>query len=279
MGDINLATKMIERLASFPNNMKVDVIKFQKRYPKLILSQKEYNSPHPNHKHSFGKTYGEHRENLEFSLEQHYKLKKICEKHNFIYSSSVFDKVSAEEILTLNPKIIKISSANNTDYDLLKYLDTNFNGEIHISLGMTTRQEEINIIKSFNKNLKNVVLYACTSSYPTLPGDICLLEISRLKNTYGDYIKGVGFSGHHIGYIQDIAAVTLGARYIERHFTLNKSFKGTDQSISLDTNDFFNLIKNVRLVSQDLKLKPTEILSSEQSIRKRLKFGNKNGEN
>lgn len=277
MGDINLATQMIDKLSTFPIPNNVQIIKFQKRTPKEILTQEEYNSLHPNPKNSFGKTYGLHREYLEFTIEQHKLLKQYCENHNFIYSTSIFDKTSAKEILSIKPKIIKLSSANNTDYDLIKYLNDNYDGELHISLGMTTRKEEEKIINTV-RNKNKLVLFACTSAYPTEYKDTCLLEIQRLKQTYKNEVKAIGFSAHHIGIIPDIAAATLGAEYIERHFTLNKNFKGTDQPISLNPDEMLELCKNLNIISETLTLKPKEILDVELEIRNRLKYKGKHNQ-
>lgn len=274
-GNFETAKLMIDKLAEFPVGYKVDVIKFQKRTPKLILSKEEYNKPHPNPKNAFGATYGLHKEALEFTIEQHRELKKYCEDKGFIYSASVFDINSLKEVLSLNPELIKISSANNNDYELLKYLDENFNGEVHISLGMTTREEEMRILESIKNNRKNLVFFACTSAYPTKEDDICLLEVQRLKETYGNEIKTVGFSGHHLGIVPDIGAVVLGAKYIERHFTLDKNMKGTDQYFSLEPEEMLKLVQNIRSAKKTLTYKSSEVLAVEQDVRKRLKFCDK----
>lgn len=271
-GNFEIAKKMIDALAEFPDEYKVCIIKFQKRTPKLILSKEEYDRPHPNPKNAFGATYGLHKEALEFTIEQHKILKQYCEDRGFIYSVSAFDMNSVKEVLSLNPKMIKISSANNNDYKLLEYIDNNYNGEIHVSLGMTTREEERKIFNSIKNNRKNLVFYACTSAYPTNEYDICLLELKRLKETYGKYIKAIGFSGHHFGVIPDIAAAVLGAEYIERHFTLDKNMKGTDQYFSLNTVEMLELSKNIFLVNKALTYKSKEILDAEQNVRNRLKF-------
>ena len=272
MGNFGFALKMIDVLSLISKTAKIDIIKFQKRCPRLILSNAEYNAPHPDSKNSFGKTYGLHKEFLEFPIEKHQELKKYCEKEGFIYSCSVFDMKSAKEVLALNPKIIKISSANNNDYNLLKYIDTNFDGDIHISLGMTTEKEEENIVKQIKRNKNNLVLYACTSSYPTKDENINLLEISKLKHKYSKDIKAIGFSGHHNGIIHDIAAIALGATYVERHFTLDKTLKGTDQSFSLSPDEFLELAKYIKRITQSLTYKDKEILDVERDIRERLKY-------
>ena len=270
MGDINIAIEMIKVSASF---CKADIIKFQKRTPKELLNNNEYNMPHPNPENSFGKTYGEHREFLEFDIEQHEKLKYYCERENVIYSSSVWDLTSAKEICTLNPKMIKIPSACNLDFNMLKWIIANYQGEIHLSLGMTTHDEEDTIFRIFSENNRNkdLVLYSCTSGYPVPFDDICLLEINRIRNKFNNLTKAIGFSGHHLGIAADIAALTLGAEYFERHFTLDRTWKGTDHSASLEPDGLRKLIRDLKNVSLSLKYKEKEILDIEMQQRIKLK--------
>ena len=110
MGQMGIAKDLIETAAHF---CKADVIKFQKRCPRELLTKEQYNAPHPNPANAYGDTYGAHREFLEFTAEQHGQLKAWCEKAGIIYSSSVWDLTSAKEIAALRPKMIKIPSACN----------------------------------------------------------------------------------------------------------------------------------------------------------------------
>lgn len=268
-GNIELAKKMIKSLSNLKGGLKVDIVKFQKRTVKDILTKEQYISPHPDEKNSFGKTYGEHREFLEFNKEQHLELKEYCEAYNLEYSSSVFDINSAFEILELKPRHIKISAANNTDMELIKLLDDNFDGDIHISLGMTTKEEEKEIVNAYKKKRKNIILYACTTSYPVENKDICLKEITRLKDVWGREVKAIGLSGHHIGTVPDIAAMALGASYIERHYTIDKNLKGSDQFMSLDYDEYSTLLNNAKIVEEALCYKKTDILECEKPYRKR----------
>lgn len=245
MGDFNLAEKMI-KTASITCD--VDIIKFQKRDIKGILNNPKYDVPHPNPQNSYGETYAKHRQALEFSQEQHANLKNLCEENGKIYASSVWDIVSAKHILELDPKILKIPSAHNLDFELINYICANFNGEIHLSLGMTYKneiEEIINFFKEKNK-LNRLVLYYCKSTYPCKEEDLNLLQISILKEKYSNQIKAIGFSGHHVGISVDIAALTLGARYFERHFTLDRAFKGTDHAASLAPDGLRRLTRNIR---------------------------------
>lgn len=253
---------------------KVDIVKFQKRNPKELLTEEQYNAPHPNPHNSYGDTYGEHREFLEFNLEQHRELKKYSEKFGLIYSSSVWDMTSAKEIASLNPKMIKIPSAMNTNFKMLEWLYNNYNGEIHISTGMSTKKEIDDIVNFAieKKRNKDIVLYNCTSGYPVPAQDVCLLEISYLKEKYGDLIKNIGFSGHHNGISLDIAAYTLGANVIERHFTLNRTWKGTDHAASLEPDGLRRLTRDIRKTQKALTYKSKEILEIEKPQRKKLKY-------
>lgn len=269
-GDINIAKEMILTAATY---CKVDVVKFQKRCVKELLSPEEFNAPHPDPNNSYGKTYGEHREFLEFSLEQHRQLKEWCEESGVVYSTSVWDLISAKEITSLNPSLVKIPSACNLNMPLLQYLCDNFGGEIHVSFGMTTKAEEEKIVSFFEQNgrAKDVVLYNCTSGYPVPFEDICLLEINRMKEQYGHRVKSIGFSGHHLGIAVDAAAVTLGAKWIERHFTLDRTWKGTDHAASLEPDGLRKLTRNCRAVAAALSYKSKDILDIEMVQRKKLK--------
>ena len=244
-GQFELAKEMVKIASNFCD---VDVIKFQKRNNRELLSEDEFNKPHPNPEHSYGETYGAHRENLEFNIDQHKELKKYCESFNKIYSSSVWDITSANEIASLNPSIIKIPSAMNLNFPLLSHICKIYNGEIHLSLGMTFEKEIAKIIDFFeNKNkLNNLVIYYCKSSYPAYEEKLNLNQISKLKSLYGDKIKSIGFSGHHPGISIDVAAYTVGAEYFERHFTLNRTFKGTDHAASLEPDGLRRLVRNLR---------------------------------
>lgn len=275
-GDMNIAHKMIKLLGTFKllnENSYIDVVKFQKRTNKELLSSEEYNAPHPNPINSYGDTYGEHREFLEFNLEQHKQLKKWCEEENLIYSTSTWDLTAAKEIASLNPKLIKIPSASNLNFEMLEYLRDNYSGEIHISFGMTTHEEERKIIEFFKEKnrTKDLVIYACISGYPVPFEDICLNEITRLKETYGDIVKGIGFSGHHLGIAVDVAALALGATYFERHFTLDRTWKGTDHAASLEPQGLQKLARDLRQVYKALTPKSKEILDIEEVQRKKLK--------
>lgn len=269
-GSMDIAHEMIITAAMF---CKVDVVKFQKRTPKVLLTPEEYNAPHPNPMHSYGDTYGAHREFLEFDIDQHRQLKQWCEDLEVKYSTSVWDVPAAKDIIPLAPSLLKVPSACNLDFELLGLLCDEYSGEIHISLGMTTRDEENKIVDFVeNKNrAQDLVLYCCTSGYPVDFEDICLYELTRLRKTFSARIKAIGFSGHHLGIAADIGALTLGAEWIERHFTLDRTWKGTDHAASLEPDGMRKLARDVRNVKKALQHKYKDILDVETTQRKKLK--------
>lgn len=270
-GDMNIAKEHIITAALF---CKADVVKFQKRCNKELLTPEQYNAPHPNPANSYGKTYGEHREFLEFNQEQHAQLKAWCEEVGIVYSTSVWDLTSAKEIAELNPELIKIPSACNNNYEMLGWLCENYSGEIHCSVGMTTGEEIYNLIEFFERKQRNkdLILYSCTSGYPVPFKDVCLNEIIKLKNNYGSRVKEIGFSGHHLGIAIDNAAVAFGATWVERHFTLDRTWKGTDHSASLEPDGLRKLVRDLNATEECLSLKSNDVLAIEQVQRDKLKY-------
>jgi N-acetylneuraminate synthase len=271
MGQMEIAHDLIKTAASF---CKADAIKFQKRCPRELLTEEQYNAPHPNPENSYGDTYGAHREFLEFSVDQHAQLKEWCEEVGIIYSTSVWDMTSAKEIASLNPVFIKIPSASNTNFEMLQWLCDNYKGEIQLSFGMTSHAEEEQIVHLFEENgrAKDLVLFNCTSGYPVPAKDVCLLEINRMREMYENRVKAIGFSGHHLGIALDIAAYTLGASIIERHYTLDRTWKGTDHAASLEPDGLRRLVRDLNAVHEALTYKETEILPIEQVQRDKLKY-------
>lgn len=270
MGSFDLAKEMIEVASTVCD---ADVIKFQKRSIDHIMLDHKNSLPHPNLENAFGNTYAKHREKLELSFAEHVELKKICESFNKIYSSSVWDIDSAEQIISLKPKLIKIPSALNLNFPLLKYVCDHYDGEIHISLGMTYENEIKEIfdyIDQQNKT-KNLVLYYCRSIYPTDEVDLNMLQIKKLKETYEHKINSIGFSGHHAGISIDVIALTLGAKYFERHFTLNRTSKGTDHAASLEPDGLRRVIRNLREASKALKTWDGNLDDEEKYQRDKLK--------
>ncbi|MBX3566428.1 MAG: N-acetylneuraminate synthase family protein [Rhizobiaceae bacterium] len=282
MGSMDLARELIRVAAKVCG---ADVAKFQKRHNRELLTPEEYERPHPVPANSYGKTYGAHREFLEFNAGQHRELQEECRANGIEYSSSVWDLTSAQEIAALKPNLIKLPSATNQHYVLQEFLCKNFDGEIHVSTGMTTRDETDRLVRFYEDRgrARDVVLYACTSGYPVAFNDICILEINRLQELYGDRVRSIGFSGHHLGIAADVAAVTAGVmgrniygkgdfEYVERHFTLDRTLKGTDHAASLEPDGLRRLCRDLKNVRQSIAYKDKELLDVELVQRDKLKW-------
>ena len=241
------------------------------------LTEEQYSAPTCQYKliqNSYGNTYGEHREYLEFNKEQHRELKQYCEKIGIEYLTSVWEINSAKMIVDLKPSFIKVPSACNNNYELLKFLRDEYKGEIHVSFGMTTKkeiEEVINFFEETNQAKTRLVIYSCTSGYPVPFESVALLEITRLYDKYSNRVKEIGFSGHHLGISIDVSAYTLGARWIERHFTKDRTWKGTDHAASLEPEGLRKLVRNLNNSYKALQYKEKDILDIEQIQREKLK--------
>lgn len=281
-GDMDVAKELINVASKVCN---AHVAKFQKRNNVELLTAEEYQAPHPVPENAYGPTYGQHREFLEFSVGQHKELQEECRIAGIEYSTSVWDLTSAQEITTLKPNLIKLPSATNQHFVLQEYLCKNFDGEIHVSTGMTTRDEIEKVVEFYEKHgrAKDLVVYACTSGYPVAFEDICMLEINTLQEKFGDRVKSIGFSGHHLGIAADVAAMAVGAagyerygkgrfEYIERHFTLDRTWKGTDHAASLEPDGLRRLCRDIKHVSSALTYKQQDLLDVELVQRDKLKW-------
>jgi sialic acid synthase len=270
-GDIEIARKLIRTAAAF---CEAPCVKFQKRNPREMLSPAEFDGPHPDPRNAYGPTYGAHRAFLEFTTEQHRILLDECAACGIEYACSVWDLTSAKEIAALGPRFIKIPSACNTWYALADTVCDTFAGEIHVSLGMTTKKEIEEIVAFYQRRGRagDVVLYHCTSGYPVDFEDLHLCEIARLQERYGAVVKAIGFSGHHRGIAVDIAALALGASFFERHFTLDRTWKGTDHAASLEPDGLRRLWRDLNAAAASLTCKPKDILDVEEPQRRKLKW-------
>ena len=241
-GDFALAKSMILEAAAAG----VWAVKFQKRDPKS-LKPELYNKPYRG-LHSYGATYGEHREALEFRIEWHNDLKEMAHNLGIKYGCSVFDMKSAKEIASIEPDYIKIGSGQNRWEKLIKYLDERVQCPIHISTGM--EKYPFDIWLQFIKHIP--VDYVCTSSYPTEPRDLKL-------NLFNNAHQFKGFSCHSPFTMWGLLAATLGVEYIEYHMTLPSitTPKGRDHAISLIPYSFKVLKSEIEQMHLALKNKPS----------------------
>ena len=270
MGQFEIAKELID----LAKQSGAKYVKFQKRNNKELLTEEQYNTPHPVPQNSYGDTYGAHREFLEFTTQQHKMLKEYCDSINISYSTSVWDATSAKEMISFEPEFLKVPSACNNNFEMLKFLRDDYKGQVQLSIGMTTKEEVEKIVKFFeetNQSKSRLLIYSCTSGYPVPAKDVALLEINWLYENYENRVNEIGFSGHHLGINLDIAAYTLGARWIERHFTKDKNWKGTDHGASLEPKELKDLVHGLNETFEALHYKKEEILPIEQVQRDKLK--------
>jgi sialic acid synthase len=270
MGQMDIAKELID----LAQQAGVKYVKFQKRNNKELLTESQYNAVHPVSSNSYGDTYGAHREFLEFDVAQNKELKEYCDSIGIVYSTSVWDVTSAKEMITFEPEFLKVPSACNNNYEMLKVLRDEFKGQVQLSIGMTTKEEVEQIVTFFeetNQAKSRLLIYSCTSGYPVPAKDVALLEINWLYDNYEDRVNEIGFSGHHLGVALDVAAFTLGARWIERHFTKDRTWKGTDHAASLEPQGLQKLVRDLTATFKALHYKDSEILSIEQVQRDKLK--------
>jgi len=256
MGSVEIAKELL----TLAKEAGCEYAKFQKRCPKELLSAEQYAAPHPNPRNSYGDTYGAHREYLELTVDQHRELLEHC-----------------KEIVSLNPDLIKVGSPTNQHWGVHEILRDQYAGDVHISTGMTTKEEIEKIVAFWEQgkgDAKNrVVLYNCTSGYPVPFPDVCLLELSMLRERFGHRVKHLGFSGHHLGIAIDVAAYAMGATWNERHFTKDRTWKGTDHAASLEPAGITKLCRDLKATWKCMTYKPTEILPIEAEQRAKLKYG------
>jgi len=265
-GDLDIAREMVVVAATY---CKVDYVKFQKRCVWDLLTDEQYVRPYdgPN---SFGATYGEHREALEFSMPEHYTLRDLCHQHGVGYGCSVWDKTSARQLVEMRPDLLKIPSAKNHDIDMMAWILERYEGPLHVSCGMMTKDERDNLRRLTSEWKGRIVVYHCTSAYPVEFEDVCLAEIDLLRREWS-HAAAVGFSGHHRGIAVDIAAVERGAQWVERHFTLDRTWKGTDHAASLEPDGMKRLVRDLRNVRVASGVKEKDILDCEVPNRRKLK--------
>jgi sialic acid synthase SpsE len=238
-GNINHAKKLIKKAAEAG----VNAVKSQKRHTRTLLTPEEYDRPYdtPN---AFADTYGKHRDALELSVEEHLELKQEAENYGLDYFVSPWDPVSASQMNEVGMPLMKIASASITDKETI---DAACEGgaPLIFSTGMST-EEEIEQAANWIRNAEIDVrcILHCTSTYPAEFNQLNLNYIPVLQEKYSDFI--IGFSGHHRGISMDIAAVTLGAKIIERHFTLDRTQRGSDHAASLEFPGLSKLVRDIR---------------------------------
>jgi N-acetylneuraminate synthase/sialic acid synthase len=221
-----------------------DAVKLQKRHNKFLYTDEFYNSPYTGPT-SFGSTYGEHREFLEFDLNSYKHLKTFAEKLGLIFFATAFDLKSVDFLDSVGVPVFKIASGDLKSIPLLKY--TQKTGKpIILSTGGSNLSDVEFSYKYLNP--KSTAVLQCTAAYPANADQMNLNVISTFRNTFPESV--IGLSSHDRGISFPVVATALGARIIEKHFTLDRSMKGTDHAFSLEPAGLEKMVRDLTLVSQ-----------------------------
>lgn len=220
----------------------MNAVKLTKRDLKQELAVSQMSRPYDS-PHSFGKTYGEHREFLELSDEEHFELFQYAKSLNLEFVET-FCAIGTLSLLKLFlPDKIKVASRDLTNLPLLDAL-AEVGIPIILSTGMSGKKELDDALDVITKYHSNISILHCVSEYPTQPINVNLNTIKYLQANYKDYI--IGYSDHTIGIATPLAAVALGAKIIEKHITINRDMKGTDQAGSLAIDGMERLVRDIR---------------------------------
>lgn len=223
-----------------------NAVKLQKRDNKTLYAPEFYSSPY-NSEHAFGKTYGEHREALEFDFDQYTLLKAYAEAIGLTFFATAFDLPSLEFLVRLQVPAIKIASGDLTNLPLLVRVSG-----LNIPVIISTGGGEFDDVWEAHHELNGCphAILQCTSGYPASYDELNIRVIEGYRAAFPNVV--VGFSSHDTGITAPVLAYALGARIIEKHFTLDRSSKGTDQAMSLEPHGFRQMVENLKLAKRAL---------------------------
>ena len=272
-GSVELAKLIIDLVSReikdevFGNVLKgMDAVKLTKRDLNQELSASQMGRVYDN-PNSFGNTYGEHRAVLELSNQQHFEVYKHAKKNGLEFVETLC-AIGCLNILKLfTPDKLKVASRDLTNLPLIGALaETKI--PIIISTGMAGEKELDDAIEAIIKHHSNISILHCVSQYPTKPKNVNLKTISYLLNNYKDYI--IGYSDHTIGISTPIAAVAMGAKIIEKHITLDRRMKGTDQAGSLGPDGVYRMVRDIRILDKSIGTEDIFIASDTESAKEKL---------
>ena len=272
-GSVDLA-KLICELVARPIsedlfNLKLqgmNAVKLTKRDLSQELSKSQMSRPYLN-TNSFGQTYGEHREYLELSDEDHFEVYRYAKSIGLDFVETLCAPGCTSLLKLFTPDYLKVASRDLTNLPLLKVLaETNI--PIIISTGMAGKKELDDALETIGKVHDNISILHCVSEYPTRPENANLNTIKYLLEHYGKYT--IGYSDHTIGIAAPVAAVSLGAQIIEKHITIDRRMKGTDQKGSLGPDGVNRMVRDIRLIEQSMGKEDIYISSGVSSAKEKL---------
>jgi sialic acid synthase len=226
----------------------MDAVKLTKRDLKEELSKSQMDRPYDS-PHSFGKTYGEHREKLELNDEQHFEVYQYAKSFGLDFVETLCAVGCLSMMKYFQPDYLKVASRDLTNLPLLTALaETKI--PMIVSTGMAGKKELDDALETIAKYHNNVSILHCVSQYPTHPSNVNLRTMDFLKKHYPNH--KIGYSDHTIGIATPVAAVAMGAEIIEKHITLDRNMKGTDQAGSLGIDGINRMMRDIRVMEMEL---------------------------
>jgi sialic acid synthase len=239
-GSLKQAIELFEKAAECG----ADAVKLQKRHNRSLYTTDYYNRPY-DHENSFGPTYGEHREVLEFGRVEYLELQEVAKDLGLVFMSTAFDVPSADFLAELDVPAFKIASADLSNTPLLRYV-----AQLGKPMIMSTGGHRLEDVRRAYETVapinSNLAFLQCTAGYPPAWEELDLRVIDTLRREFPDAV--IGFSGHDSGIAMAVAAYVLGARIVEKHFTLNRAMKGTDHAFSLEPQGMEKMVRDLRRV-------------------------------
>lgn len=236
-GNLETCLQMI-RAAAFAG---ASAVKLQKRNNRELFTSEAYNAPY-NSENAFGSIYGEHREALEFGEDEYRVCIEEANRNNIIFFATAFDFSSADFLANLDVSGFKIASGDLKSLPMLKYI-AKIGKPMVISTGGASIEDVDAAIATIKEEGTPLAVLQCTAAYPPKYEELNLNVIKTFRNRYPDVV--VGYSGHDSGIAMSLVAYVLGARVIEKHFTLNRAMKGTDHAFSLEPDGLRKLVRDL----------------------------------
>lgn len=257
-GSLELAKKLIDMAVE----VGCDAVKFQKRTIDVVYTKEELEKERLS---VFGNTNGDLKRGLEFGYDEYKKIDNYCKRKKIMWYASCWDEQSVDFIEQFNPPCYKIASASITDDKLIKY--TASTGKpILIATGMSTVKQVDHTVDILGED--NLVIYHCTSTYPTDIAEINLKVIETFRKRYN---CPIGFSGHEKGVTPTILAAAFGANAIERHITVDRTLWGSDQAASLERAGIYRVVRDIRQIPVLMGDGIKKVYENEKSIIQKLR--------
>jgi sialic acid synthase len=221
-----------------------DAVKLQKRDNRLLYTREMYDQPYEN-ENSFGPTYGAHREALEFGRDEYLELQRYARELGITFFATAFDIPSADFLADLDMPAFKIASGDLRNIPLIRHV-ASFGRPVIMSTGGATMDDVERAYAAVTPINRQVGILQCTAGYPAAFEELDLCVISTYRERFPDAV--IGLSGHDNGIAMAPVAYVLGARLVEKHFTLNRASKGTDHSFSLEPVGLRKLVRDLQRV-------------------------------